>query len=523
MTNFSGFIQKASQISGLTLISRILGLVRDIIWASVFGPSMQFEAFLIAFKIPNMMRRLFAEGAFSQAFVPILSQQAAKGHESETHFVETVLALMVIVLGCLTVIVCWQPQWIISVLTPGIGIDDPRFVQACDYLTITFPLLGLIALSGVLSAVLNQRDCYSIPACSPIIMNLLFICSAAWISYHSLQSITIMAWAVLSAGIIQYAVLYAYCVRLSGWYVPRIHMSVNVSHFVRVYGAAMFGASIAQINVFMDTIFMSYLPPGSLSLLYFADRIIYFPMGIFAVSISTVSLTRFSKMVSRSAFDSLKSTTNSILGLLFLLSIVLTVGLYTLALPLSVTFFYHGKFQPADVINVFRCLEVLSLGLPAMMAVKVLTSLFYAYGQTRIPVIIGMLSVLVNLCLNCLLIPHYQHIGLAIALAVSSWFQCCLQLFFARKFDWVSFSNHAYPYCLLGLIAGLVEYTLLKWLVGDTELWFSLSSGSRVVTLLCLVATGLMVFLMTLSVIIPFKYQSLSRHWFILTGELEGH
>lgn len=507
-----GFVSRVSQVSCVTFLSRVSGLIRDMLWASAFGTSVFFEAFLLAFKIPNMMRRLFAEGAFSQAFVPILSQQSKKGLRDEKQFIGSMLSLMSVGLGILTLLVCWQPELFITILTPGIDPSDPRYIQASRYLRVTFPFLWLMSLSGILSAVLNQKNKYALPAFLPIILNVFFIAAALLVYYKWSSSIVMTVWSVVIAGVVQLLLVYYSCVKLIGWLYPCWHFKKELYQFFRLFVASVFGASVTQINVFLDTIFISYLPIGSLSWLYFADRILYFPMGVFAVSMSTVALTRFSQMVSRGQNDKLKSSVDSVTILMTLITSVVSVGLLVLAFPLSVTFFYRGHFTQQDVINVYQCLQVLGMGLPAMMMTKVLTNLFYANGSARIPVQIGLMTVFINLCLNIYLIPHYQHIGLAMALTTSSWFQFCCQTYYARRFNWLTF-DVLKPWVWMLALAILGEYQILQWLTPDMAQWYAWSSIVRAIYLLQLVAIGLLAFVVTIILCIMISRESPTQKW----------
>lgn len=426
----SSLLRSTSLVSLMTFISRILGLVRDMLIAQIFGASAGMDAFYVAFKIPNFMRRLFAEGAFSQAFVPVLSeyQQTRTGAEVRI-FLSRVAGTLTAVLFLVTIVGIVAAPFIIQLFAPGFGDDTQRFVLASSMLQLTFPYLMLISLTGMAGAVLNTYGYFGVPAFTPVFLNISMIACALYLSPYCTVPVVGLAWGVLIAGIVQLAFQIPFLYKRDLLIKPQFHRNDDgVKKVLKLMVPALFGVSVAQINLLVDTIFASFLPVSSVTWLYYTDRLVDFPLGVFGVAIATVILPHLSRRQAEQNKEQFSQALDWGLRLLLLIGLPAGLGLAVLAMPAVATCFAYGKYTAVDVLQTQKSLITLGIGVPGFMMVKVLASGFYACQNIKTPVKIGALAMLVNSILCAILIFPLKHAGLTLASSIAGYVNCGILL-----------------------------------------------------------------------------------------------
>jgi len=410
-------LKALAQTSSMTLLSRILGFIRDASVAHVFGAGGLTDAFFVAFRIPNLLRRLFAEGAFSQAFVPILAEAKTRLGEEAAHrlvdHVATALAVVVALTSLLGVV--FAPQ-VITISAPGFASDPDKFAIASDLLRVTFPYIFFISMVSLAAGVLNTWNRFWVPAFTPVLLNVSFIfftlVAAPWFD----RPIMALAWGALAGGVLQLLFQVPFLRGIHMW--PRFRWNPRNPDLLRVLklmGPAVIGVSVGQISLVISTIFASYLPTGSVSWLFYADRLMEFPTGLLGAALGTILLP---SLVSHHAAGD-EARYSDLLDWGLRLTLVLTlpaaVAMAVAGVPLVSTLFFRGAFQAHDVLMVRNALMAYSLGLTGLIAVKILAPGFYARQNIKTPVKIAILVLAVTQVMNVLFMIPFQHAGLALA------------------------------------------------------------------------------------------------------------
>ncbi|MEN8821706.1 MAG: murein biosynthesis integral membrane protein MurJ [Abyssibacter sp.] len=407
----SSVLRSTSVVGGMTLISRVLGFARDALFAILFGAGAGMDAFLVAFKIPNFLRRLFAEGAFAQAFVPVLSATRAKqGDAAVRELIAVSAGTLGVVLLVLTVLGVLCAPAVISVFAIGF-VDDPvKFEAATSMLRWTFPYLFLIAMTSLFAGVLNTYGRFAVPAFAPVWLNVCLITAAVLFA----PSTHALAVAVLVAGVVQLGFHLPSVVRLGLWARPRADFAhPQVRRILRMMGPILFGSSVAQINLLLDTILASLLVTGSISWLYFADRLMEFPLGVFSIALATVIMPRLAGQHASGDAAQFRATLDWAFRLLFLLGVPAAVGLFVLAGPLVTTLFQYNAFSAADVEMTRLSLMAYALGFFGFSLVKILTPAFYAREDAKTPVRCGVIALSLTMVLNVAFVSGLTALGVA--------------------------------------------------------------------------------------------------------------
>lgn len=430
-----GLLRSTSLVSGNTVVSRLLGFLRDMIWAQAFGASAGFDAFIVAFRLPNFMRRLFAEGAFAQAFVPVLAEKQTKSSPEEVKtFIAHISGVLTIAL-IITVIlgVCFAPL-LIDIFAPGFSQHGYRHIYAVHMLRITMPYILFISLVALSGAVLNTFGNYGIPSFTPVLFNVCLILAAVFLGPAMHIPVFALSWGLLAAGIVQFFFQLPFLWQKKLLVTPRPSLKdPDVRKVLKLMVPALFGVSVAQISVMIDTIFASFLPAGSVTWLYFSERLMNFPLGVFGVGIATVILPYLSRGHVSQDHERYNNTFDWAMRLLLLIGIPSSIGLFVLAGPLIATLFGHGKFNTHDVLMTRQSLMTFAVGVQAFMMVKVLASAFYAKQNIKLPVKIAAFSMLCNMIFNTILIGPMAHAGLALATSISGIINAGLLLFFLMR------------------------------------------------------------------------------------------
>ncbi len=412
------------QFGGMTFISRVLGLVRDMALSHTFGASGALDAFFVAIKLPNFLRRLFAEGSFTQAFVPLLSDYQAKQPQKIRRFISHAMGLQLLVTIIICILGMTFSSTLIDVFAPGFHGEGERYTQAVILLRITCPYLVWISLSALCAAVLNVHDRFVATGIAPMILNAALI-AATWYGGALFHWPTMtLAVAFLLAGVGQ-AIFLSWCAYRTGWFSwPTLWGDwQGVKRLWNWMLPTLLGASISQINLLVDTLFASWLPVGGVSWLYYADRLMQLPLGILGVGLSTTLLPKFSRAEAEADQKSLQS--HFIWGVMMVLwwGVPAAVGLYGLSTGILSALFGYGALTMQDVEHSALALRAFAFGLPAFMLVKVLTSALLAKSARAALVRVGVMAMAVNVLLNMLLITPLAQGGIALATSLAAWLQ----------------------------------------------------------------------------------------------------
>jgi putative peptidoglycan lipid II flippase len=419
----------------MTMISRIFGFVRDMVTATIFGAGASFDAFSVAFKIPNFMRRLFAEGSFSQAFVPVLSEyQKLKSQKEIEQFLNATLGTLGLALLIVTILGILGAPWIVRLFAPGFAATGERFDLAVSMLRITFPYLMLISLTAFSGAILNTYNRFWVAAFTPVILNICMISAAMWLSPRLAVPITALAWGVFAAGILQLLFQWPFLKYLKLLSRPQINWhDAGVQRVLKLMVPALFGVSVGQINLLVDTLFASLLVVGSVSWLYYSDRLMEFPLGVFGVAISTVILPHLSRHHASQSAESFSLTIDWALRAVLLVAVPAAVVLAVISGPLLSTLFQYGHFNSNAVFMARKSLTAFALGIAPFMLVKVLAAGFYAKQDMRTPVRVGIIAMITNIVLNMILFIPLAHAGIALSTSLAAIINTSFLFYFLQQ------------------------------------------------------------------------------------------
>ena len=491
-----------------TIVSRLLGFVRDMVFARYFGANGATDAFFLAFRIPNFMRRLFAEGSFSLAFVPIMSEVRASGdrmalRDLVDHVSGTLLAVLLIVTG---VGVLAAPA-VLSIFAPGWLLDGrPEFWLSAEMLRITFPYILLISLTAFCGGILNTFDRFLVPALTPVLLNLSLIAAAVLLSTRMEVPVIALAWGVLAAGVAQLLIQVPALIHLGLLPRPRWGWRHSgVRRIMRLMVPTLLGSSVAQVNLLVDSVVATFLVSGSVTWLYYSDRLMEFPLGVFGVALSTVILPNLSRKHSLRSREAFSATLDWALRLALIITLPAAVGLTMLAAPILITMFQYQAFQPDDVEMTALSLSALALGLPAFIAVKVLAPGFYARQDTRTPVRLAVISMVTNMFLNLLFVGlmlflqfRGPHAGLTLASTVAGYLNAAM-LFRNLRRQGAYTPEPGWARVLSAVaLACILMATFLAWQYGTQEQWLLASASLRARMLAQLIIGGILIYVAVL-------------------------
>ena len=417
------------------MLSRVLGFIRDMLVAQIFGAGASVDAFIVAFKLPNFMRRLFAEGSFSQAFVPVLAEyQQVRSQADTKEFIDHITGSLGTVLFFVMMFGVLLAPVVVMIFAPGFLHDGVRFHMAAAMLRVTFPYLFFISLTALCSAVLNTYGSYGIPAFTPVWLNVCLIVAAVWVSHFFAVPIYALAWSIFVAGIVQLVFQLPFLMQKNLLPIPRwgFH-DPGVRRVLKLMVPALFGVSVSQVSLLLDTVFASFLQTGSVSWLYYSDRLTGFPLGVFGVAIATVILPHLSRNDAKQDENTYSKTLDWALRLLLLIGLPSSIGFLLLAGPLLATLLHYGKFNNFDVLMTRESLMAFAVGIQGFMLIKVLASGFYAKKNIKTPVKIGIVAMCSSMILNVILIFPLKHAGLALATSLSGYINAGSLLYLLLK------------------------------------------------------------------------------------------
>ncbi len=463
--------RRAATVGGATLVSRILGFIRDLITAFTLGAGLFADAFFVAFRIPNLLRSLFAEGSLTLAFIPAFSRvRAEEGEERAREMARAVLAWLVSILAGITLLAMVFAPQLTALIAPGFERNPELLATTASLLRICFPYIIFISGVGLCMGILNALDHFFAPAMAPCILNIGFITFALIGWRLNLNVAYCLAWGVLASGLGQWLFQQPYLARMGfSWRGPWRWFDPAVLRMGRLMLPSVFGSAVYQVNLLLGTLLASFLPTGSISYLYYADRLVQVPVGVFGLAVSTAALPSLSRLCAEGKIDEFMSVIRSSLRLSLTISLPAMAGLIALSTPLITLLFGRGAFGPGAIQSTSAALMAYGLGLPAIALVRPLVGAFYALEDTRTPVFVATLCVAVNILLGWALMHTLAHVGLALAVSVASALNVALLSCLLRRrlgawpmrlSTWLKCGA---PSLVIGLLAYATSGTRLVW------------------------------------------------------------
>jgi putative peptidoglycan lipid II flippase len=485
-------LRALATVSSLTMVSRVLGYLRDFLIARIFGASLATDAFFVAFKIPNLLRRMFAEGAFSQAFVPVLSGYKNRDGVEETRaLIDRVATLLFLALVVTAALGMALAPIIVYLTAPGFAADPQKFQLTVTMLRITFPYIAFISLVALAAGILNTWNRFSVPAITPALLNLSFIFGALLFADRFEQPVMVLAWAVFVGGALQLAFQVPFLVRLG--LLPRWRLDwkhPGVRRVLTLMAPAAFGVSVSQVSLLINQIFASFLVTGSISWLYYADRLMELPAGVLGVALGTILLPSLSKYHATGNDAEYSRLLDWGLRMTLLLALPSAVALAVLALPLIATLFHYGRFTTNDAWMTQQALVAYSIGLLGIILVKILAPGFYARQNIATPVKIGIFTLVATQLMNLAFVAPLKHAGLALAIGLGACLNAALLYRFLRK-DGFYIPQPGWVLFFLKVAASVALMAVVLFTtMGDARWWLAAGWHLKLSAILGLVVLG---------------------------------
>jgi putative peptidoglycan lipid II flippase len=488
-------LRALAAISSLTFVSRVLGYARDFFIARLFGASLATDAFFVAFKIPNLLRRLFAEGAFSQAFVPILAEQKNKNPAEVRDLIDRVATLLSISLVIAAALGMAAAPLIVYITAPGFAAEPGKFALTVELLRITFPYIIFISLVSLSAGILNTWNRFSIPALTPALLNVAFIVGAVFFADSFDPPVLVLAWAVFAGGLLQLGLQIPVLARLGllpRWRLDLRHPGVRRILFLIV--PAAFGVSVGQVSQLINQVFASFLVTGSVSWLYYADRLMEFPAGMLGVAVGTILLPSLSRYHAGDAREEYSRLLDWGLRVTLVLALPAAAALAVLAIPLIATLFHYGRFGIEDAWMTRQALVAYSVGLVGMILVKILAPGFYARQNVVTPVRIGIVTLVATQVMNLAFIGPLRHAGLALAIALGACLNAGLLYRYLRAQGIYSPQAGWGGFALRIAVAVAIMAAALYFAMGSPEWWLAAGWRAKLAALAALVVLGAAVY-----------------------------
>lgn len=483
-------------VGGYTMASRVLGFLRDVLVAAYLGAGPVADAFFVAFKFPNFFRRLFAEGAFNAAFVPMFAGKVAEaGKQAARAFAEDTMAVLLTVLLGLVVIIELAMPWFITVAAPGFVREPEKFRLAVELTRITFPYLLFISLVSLQGGVLNSLDRFAAVAATPVLLNLCLIGGLLGFRPFTATSGHALAWGVALAGVAQFVWLAWACANAGmKLALPRPRLSPEVKRLLMLMLPAALGSGVVQVNLLIDIVLASLLPTGAVSYLYYADRIYELPLAVIGIAIGTAILPLLARQVRRGEHGAAVATQNRALEAAVLLTLPAAAALIVLDRPIISVLFERGAFRVPEVHATAAALAAYAVGLPAYVLIKVLTPCFYAREDTRTPVKIAVICVVVNTVAALALMQIFAHVGIALATVVSAWLNSAMLAFMLRRRGYFAPDSQLKRRLPRVVAATLIMAVALWALMHALAPWLAGSGSTRLMAFIVLVVAGLVIY-----------------------------
>jgi putative peptidoglycan lipid II flippase len=491
-------LRSVATVGSYTMVSRVFGFVRDILTAAILGAGPVADAFFVAQRLPNLFRSLFAEGAFSAAFVPLASRALADhGKSALKEFAEEVYAVLVAALFAFVVLGEIFMPWVMHAIAPGFEAEPAKFELVVALTRVTFPYLFFISLVALQGGLLNTLDRFAAAAATPVLLNLFLIAALLLMAGFHWEGGPLLAAALTAAGIAQFFWLMACCARAGIMlHLRRPRLTPAVRQTLRIMGPGVLGAGVTQLNLLVSTALASLLPEGSVSFLYYADRLNQLPLGVVGIAVATAILPPLSRQVRSGDGAGALATQNRGVELALLLTLPAATALAILARPILSTLFERGAFGPREASATASALIAYATGLPAFVLVKVLAPAFFARQDTKTLVKVAILSIAANLALTLVLMQFFAHVGVAIALTVAGWLQAIILLVLLTRLGHFRFDTRARANLPRIFAATLGMATVLIGMRAAAAPLLVSATLWRVAALTGLVSGGLVVFLL---------------------------
>ena len=486
-------------VSVMTLVSRISGLLRDVVMAYVFRIGGGTDAFFVAFKIPNFLRRLFAEGAFNQAFVPVLTEYKVQREQEEVvDLARHVAGTLAGVLFMVTAIAIVATPVLITLIAPGYLDDPEQFDLTAAMLRITFPYILFISLAALVAGLLNSYGRFAVPAFTPVFLNLSLIACAIWLAPKLDEPVFALAWGVFLAGVVQLGFQLPALRKLGFLCWPRWGWRHGgVRRVMKLMLPGIVGSSAMQINLLFDILIASFLTAGSISWLYYSDRLVEFPLGVFGIALATVILPNLSEKHAQGDPQAFSHMLDWAMRWVVLVATPAAVALAVLAVPLISTMFYHGQFSELDVHMAALSLMAYSVGLLGFILVKVLAPGYFARQDTKTPVRIALIAMAANMVFNVIFVFGMMvldfagpHAGLAVATTLSALLNAALLYRGLRRADVYQPTKGWWRLLLQVILACVAMLSFLLWISGDSVSWLVSEPLERIMRLAVIVPAG---------------------------------
>ena len=415
-------VKAAGVVGGATVVSRVLGLVRDAVMAAIFGATPAADAFFVAFRIPNLMRQLFGEGALTSSFVPVYTDILEKeGKQKAGRFASDLFSLLILILTILTALGVLFAPYLVRVIALGFTPGSEVFNLTVLLTRWMLPYMVFICAAAMGMGILNSHRHFLVPAAAPALLNVSIIIAALLVAPGLAEPITALAWGVLVGGVLQLLVQVPPMKRRG--VMPRVKIPVlspEVRRMAIIMGPAVLGVAVYQINILVDTVLASFLPTGSITYLWYGNRMMQFPLGVFGIALATAALPTLSSQIAEGRDDDFRGTVSFSLGLTAFIGIPAALGLIVLREPIIATLFGRGAFGVGDVHGAAQALLYYSIGLPLFIGIKILGRAFFALENTRIPFLAASAALVINIFLNLLLMGPMGHAGLALATSLAA-------------------------------------------------------------------------------------------------------
>ena len=491
------FYNALKKVIGLTGLSRIFGLVRDIATTNLLGASIFHDIFVVVLKIPNLFRRFFAEGAFNQAFIPIYSDFEKENQKDATdEFLNSLAGILISSLFIFTILVLIFAPVFIFIFAPGFYLDPMKKDISINVLRIMFPYLALISLVAFAGGIQNTHKKFSIPAFTPVVFNICLIIAAILVAPMFEMPVYVLAWGVLLSGVLQLLIQILPLWRINRLPIPKLNINnPGLNKFFRLIFPAILAGGIIQINLLIDTIFASFLETGSPTWLYVSDRLVQFPMGIFAIAIGTILLPTLSKYDLNFEREQFILSIQKGQRFVLFIGVPSLIGLFFCSEDLISTIFYRGAFTASDVINSSYSLMALSFGLPFFMLMKVLTPAFFARKDTKTPMYVALISLIINAVLNYYLafILNYGHVGIAVGSSIAAIVSVCILEIVLYRDGFIKIKNIFNKFNLNIIISSLFVIVFLYFYTSKIN-FIEISQSERIVFLLIKVIVSIIIY-----------------------------
>jgi len=491
-----GLLRSSATVGGFTMISRVLGFLRDILIAALLGAGPVADAFFVAFKFPNFFRRLFAEGAFNAAFVPVFSGHLADGGPAAARdFAERTLAVLLVVLLALLLAAEIAMPWLMCAMAPGFARDPDKFQLAVEFTRITFPYLLFISVVSLMGAVLNSLGRFAAAAATPILLNLVLIGALLLAAPRLPTAGHALAWGLAVAGALQFLWLAGACARAGmALRLPRPALGPEVKKLLRLMLPGAVGAGVVQINLVVDVILASLLASGSVSFLYYADRVNQLPIGVVGVAVGTALLPLLSRQLRAGETAAAVDSQNRAIEFVLLLGLPAAAALMVIAPPIVAVLFERGAFGAAESRATALALAAYGAGLPAYLLIKVLAPGFFAREDTATPVKVGVAAMIANVAFNLILMGPLGHVGIALATSLSGWLNAGALAWLLGRRGYLAPDDRLRRRLPRTLLASALLAGTLYLAQGALAPLFAASAGAAVLALALLVGGGLALF-----------------------------